>query len=114
MTKVIGYENAVKAPGQFQFNEFRIVRELRFYELQGESSPVQSIDLIIECDRREASLTFAIKVRLALAPAVAPNPHHPKGSRKFSGPSQTYSYRLAAPPPNPSGSLLMNRPNWGE
>jgi hypothetical protein len=64
MTRIIGYEKALDILGQFQFCEFVIVRELRFYENPTKDSGQMSyIDLLVETENRprnyQLKLTFS-------------------------------------------------------
>jgi len=62
MRSIMGFEKAVKVLGEFQFSEFRIIRELCFYETCDESGRNQNIDLIVESEGRnpnyQLKLTF--------------------------------------------------------
>lgn len=62
MRKITGFDQAEKKLGKFQFSEFRIVREIRFYEMFNEFGLSQNVDLVIESEDRnpnyQIKLTF--------------------------------------------------------
>lgn len=62
MNRIAGFEKATKVLGEFHFSEFRLVRELRYYEKSSESDRCQTIDLIVESEGRtpnyQLKLTF--------------------------------------------------------
>src|SRR5687768_15639060 len=52
MKKILGFETANQVLGEFRFSEFRIVREVHFYEVPDESRRRQNIDLVVESEDR--------------------------------------------------------------
>jgi hypothetical protein len=63
MNNITGFDQAEKKLGKFRFSEFRIVRELRFYEILHRSGLSQNVDLIVESEDRNPNyrlkLTFS-------------------------------------------------------
>ena len=62
MRTTTGFDQAAKVLGEFRFSEFRIVRELHFYETRDDSGQTQNIDLVVESEDRnpnhQLKLTF--------------------------------------------------------
>ena len=52
MKEIVGIEKAKQILGNFQFSEFSVVRELRYYEVPVDSSWIQMLDLVIESTGR--------------------------------------------------------------
>ena len=61
MTKLHGYEMALSILGEFQFRDFSLVRELRFYEEMGGDRPIQNLEMIIESEKREPNYRLCLK-----------------------------------------------------
>ena len=62
MRNITGFDKVTKMLGEFRFSEFRIIKELHFYETHDEFGQTQKIDLTIESEDRtpnyQLKLTF--------------------------------------------------------
>jgi len=61
MNKMTGLEKAENLLGKFKFSEFRIIRELHFYESRVESDHIQHIDLVVESEDRSPNYQLMFK-----------------------------------------------------
>lgn len=60
MRNITGFDKATEILGEFRFAEFRVIRELRYYETRDDSGRTQRIDLIIECEDRAPNFQMKI------------------------------------------------------
>jgi hypothetical protein len=59
MRRILGFSKAVEALGDFELSEFRIVRELRFYEIENEAQNPR-VDLVLESDDRSPNYRLTL------------------------------------------------------
>ena len=61
MSSIEGLDKAKARLGNFEFNEFRIIRRFCFYDLDRGSSSQKEIEIVLDSDRRNSNFSLTLR-----------------------------------------------------